>query len=214
VSEPGDAAIVPATIAMTHNLGIQVIAEGVETAGQLNFLAGIGCDLAQGFLLCRPAAPDIIAGHLTDGCPLALPTRVRDARTCNVLIVETDESLRRWLRQELAAQGGHPHTVGAWDYLAREDTPVLLIDHRPPCITAVPFLERARRLYPNVVRILIADCPNAALLLAAVNQGGAFKVLDRPLSARQIREAVSEAHARARALRHGDAAGRGVDRDK
>jgi len=217
VSEPGDAAIVRATIAMAHNLGIQVIAEGVETEGQLNFLAGIGCDLAQGFLLCRPAAPDVIAAHLTDGCPLALPTRVRDARTCKVLIVETDDSLRHWLRQELAAQGGHPTTVGdldaAWEYLAREDAHVLLIDHRPPFITAVPFLERARRLYPNVVRILIADCPNAALLLAAVNQGGAFKVLDRPLSARQVREAVSEAHARARALRHGDAAGSGVERE-
>lgn len=49
-----DMAIVRSTIAMAHALGKCVVAEGVETFGQLRFLVQEGCDLGQGFLLCRP----------------------------------------------------------------------------------------------------------------------------------------------------------------
>jgi diguanylate cyclase (GGDEF)-like protein len=58
----GDAAIVQAIVGMAKALGMHVIPEGVETAGQLARLTELGCDYAQGFHLARPlAAPDLEA---------------------------------------------------------------------------------------------------------------------------------------------------------
>jgi diguanylate cyclase (GGDEF)-like protein len=54
---PDGAAISTAIIRMGHSLGMEVIAEGVETAGQLELLRGLDCDVAQGFLLGRPGTP-------------------------------------------------------------------------------------------------------------------------------------------------------------
>jgi EAL domain-containing protein (putative c-di-GMP-specific phosphodiesterase class I) len=53
-TNPHDAAIVSAIIALSSKLGIKVIAEGVETAGQVEFLVSRECDQAQGFYFSRP----------------------------------------------------------------------------------------------------------------------------------------------------------------
>ena len=58
----GDSAIVQAIVGMAKALGMRVIPEGVETAGQLARLTELGCDYAQGFYLARPrAAADVEA---------------------------------------------------------------------------------------------------------------------------------------------------------
>jgi diguanylate cyclase (GGDEF)-like protein/PAS domain S-box-containing protein len=49
-----DAAIAANLVSLAHALGSLAIAEGVETPGQLAYLRGLGCDLAQGFLFSRP----------------------------------------------------------------------------------------------------------------------------------------------------------------
>ena len=52
---PGDGeAIATAIIAMAHSLDLTVVAEGVETAEQLEFLRRAGCDIVQGFYLAKP----------------------------------------------------------------------------------------------------------------------------------------------------------------
>jgi diguanylate cyclase (GGDEF)-like protein len=53
----GDAAVARAVIAMAHGLGVEVVAEGIETQEQLTVLRRYGCDEGQGFLLGRPVVP-------------------------------------------------------------------------------------------------------------------------------------------------------------
>ncbi len=52
--EPSDALIAHSIIDLGHNLGMTVLAEGVETAEALSHLATFDCDTAQGYYLCRP----------------------------------------------------------------------------------------------------------------------------------------------------------------
>jgi diguanylate cyclase (GGDEF)-like protein/PAS domain S-box-containing protein len=54
VTEPNAATVVRTIVAMSHHLGIKVIAEGVETPEHLRFLAQRKCDEAQGYLFSRP----------------------------------------------------------------------------------------------------------------------------------------------------------------
>lgn len=80
---PSSAAIVAATIAMGHSLGVTLIAEGVETEDQLRFLTDQGCDRVQGYLLGRPMRADALTDLMSseprlvpnsfDDLPMAMP---------------------------------------------------------------------------------------------------------------------------------------------
>ena len=61
-----DAAICSATIVLGHNLGLDMVAEGVETEGQRDYLKKLGCDVLQGFLYSRPLSATAIVSFLKD----------------------------------------------------------------------------------------------------------------------------------------------------
>jgi diguanylate cyclase len=56
LADKKDAVIVRAVIELGHNLGLSVVAEGVETQETLDALADLGCDEAQGYFICKPQA--------------------------------------------------------------------------------------------------------------------------------------------------------------
>ena len=59
-THPDQAAVVMAIVNLAHNLRLKVIAEGVETEEQLNFLRLLGCDQGQGYFFDRPIPAELI----------------------------------------------------------------------------------------------------------------------------------------------------------
>ena len=82
VREPGDKqAICAAMIAMSRELGISVIAEGVESELQVEFLKERGCDAVQGFLYTEPLPADDVLPFLTACREVAEETNIVDIET-------------------------------------------------------------------------------------------------------------------------------------
>ena len=71
VRDPTSQKIVTAVIELAHELGVTVIAEGVETAAQHTALADLGCDFCQGYYFARPLTQSDLQARLADGGPAA-----------------------------------------------------------------------------------------------------------------------------------------------
>jgi EAL domain-containing protein (putative c-di-GMP-specific phosphodiesterase class I) len=71
-TDPNDAAIVGSVVAMTRELNLKVVAEGVETEEQLAFLKDRRCDLVQGFLFSQPMPADDVESMIAQGTHLEM----------------------------------------------------------------------------------------------------------------------------------------------
>jgi sensor c-di-GMP phosphodiesterase-like protein len=60
-----DTAIVEAIIVLAKALGLKIVAEGVETSSQFNYLRQLGCDEIQGFLFSKPLRKDQFVSFVT-----------------------------------------------------------------------------------------------------------------------------------------------------
>lgn len=64
--DPEDTAIARMIIELAHTLGMEVIAEGVETREQAELLKEMGCDMAQGYHFAKPLPPGEVAAFLSE----------------------------------------------------------------------------------------------------------------------------------------------------
>ena len=90
IERPKSDTIVRSIVGLAHNLGLRVIAEGIETAEQLNALTALGCEYGQGYFFNRPVPPSeiepVLASyrprHIEDG-PLRAQARACGANDTN-----------------------------------------------------------------------------------------------------------------------------------
>jgi diguanylate cyclase (GGDEF)-like protein len=73
LDEPANQVIVRSSIELAHNLGMQVVAEGVEDEATLRWLRRNACDLVQGYHISRPQAADKLQQWLLQGAPEQQP---------------------------------------------------------------------------------------------------------------------------------------------
>ena len=70
------AALVASTIELAHNLGLRMVAEGVETSAAYMKLTRLGCDQAQGYFMSRPVPAAELDNWLRNRRSLDLPTDI------------------------------------------------------------------------------------------------------------------------------------------
>jgi diguanylate cyclase (GGDEF)-like protein len=101
-----NALITSAVIKLSHAFGLEVVAEGVETEGELRRLIALGCDIAQGYLISRPMpASDyaaFLANHAKSPISRSLSNlRIAPATSANPIVAPPQSSVRPSLKDSL-----------------------------------------------------------------------------------------------------------------
>ncbi len=192
-----DAAIANAIIAMAHSVGIKVIAEGVETEAQCEFMRSNMCDEIQGYFFSGPLARASIALLLR--ADLRLPSHLlrlqKPART--LLLVDDEPNIVASLKRLLRCDGYQILTAnsarGGLDLLQQHKVDIILSDQRMPGMTGVDFLRVAKELYPDTVRIVLSGYTELQSVTDAINEGAVFRFLTKPWDDQQLRTYIEEA---------------------
>ena len=205
-----DASITLSIIAMAHHLGLRVIAEGVETESQLNYLRRHLCDEGQGYLFSRPLDAQAFETFLTSSRARAAlrPADETDGDSRPTLLLVDDEpnilrSLVRVLRHDgyriLTADGAR----AAFELLASNEVQVVLSDQRMPEICGTDFLGEVKSLYPHTVRMVLSGYTDLATITEAINRGAIYRFLTKPWEDDTLRAHIREAFSHQRMLAAG-----------
>jgi DNA-binding NtrC family response regulator len=81
----------------------------------------------------------------------------------------------------------------AFELLASHRVGVILADQRMPEMSGIEFLSRAKRLYPEVVRIILSGHADLELIAEAFNQGAIYKYITKPWNDGEMLNSVKEA---------------------
>ncbi|MDL2354583.1 MAG: EAL domain-containing protein [Pseudomonadota bacterium] len=199
-TDPSSLAIADAIIAMSHTLNIEVVAEGVETEGQLALLASRDCDIVQGYFFSKPLPVAQLEQLLHEGrrLPAALTGRPGDAPA--ILVLDDDALILDYLQLVLGGEGYTVYATAdplrAFELLACHETAVLLCDQRMPAMTGIEFVSRVRHMYPDTVRIMLSAYDDAQVTRQAINMGAVYKFIEKSADHAELREVVDDAFRR------------------
>ena len=197
---PGDddgAAIASAIISMAHTLGIAVVAEGVESRAQLEFLRERGCDHVQGYYFSHPLPAKLLKQLLSEDSRLTPSTDDHANDTPALLVLDDDAHGAAAIAAVAKAEDYRvliADTIAdAFDLLERQHIGVVLCDQHLPEMGGVGFMEKLRRLYPDVMCILMSAHADFEVALQAVNTGAVYKFLRKPWDAEELTAALNGA---------------------
>lgn len=199
VSNEQDATLVKAIISLAHNLGMQVVAEGVETEAQYWFLKRHFCDVIQGYLFARPMPLSELESWLLGWRNLqSLPQAEHPGQSDRTLLLLDDEenilrALKRLLRQEgynilLATSPSEAMTL-----LAENEVHVIVSDQRMPEMSGTEFFSTIKQMYPSTVRMILSGYTDLNSVTEAINHGAIYKFLTKPWDDEELRAEIAQA---------------------
>ncbi len=218
-----DTAIVATIVAMAHALDLRVVAEGVETADQLQRLRTLGCEQAQGYHLARPGPPEAIDLLLRAETSLGWRSHApqpqgSDAasntyRPNSILVVDDDDDTRMLARTSLTTVGFEVHEAldgpSALATAMRVSPDCILLDVSMPDMSGLEVC-RTLRAEPStagctIVILTIANDPEDKV---EAFSSGADDYVVKPFSPRGL---VSRVHDAMRRRREGIGGGLHVE---
>ncbi|WP_271409642.1 EAL domain-containing protein [Pseudomonas sp. Q1-7] len=197
LTEPDSASLARSMISIGHNLGIKVIAEGVEQVEQLGFLRAAGCDELQGYYYSPPLPPQACIQFLQDGAALSLPANIIDGNERYLLIVDDEPGILNALKRTLRLENYRILTASssaeAMSLLATHGVDVVLTDLRLTDTNGVEFLRRLKVIFPDVIRMVLSGSTEVSSILKSVNEGVIYRFITKPWDPDDLRIQLREA---------------------
>ncbi|AZT82295.1 EAL domain-containing protein [Marinobacter sp. NP-4(2019)] len=200
IKNRSDAAITQGVISMAHHLGLEVVAEGVETEAHAAFLRKHQCDLLQGFAYSKPIPFQQLLEYLHSHynktpLPYTGPDAAEEQRT--LLLLDDEANILRALTRVLRRDGyrilSTTSVHEAFDLLAQNHVQVIISDQRMPEMSGTEFFSQVKALHPDTVRIVLSGYTDLKSVTDAINEGAIYKFLTKPWDDKQIREHIQQA---------------------
>lgn len=194
-ADSDDASITRAVITMAHHLKLKVVAEGVETAGQLAMLISHQCDVIQGYFFSRPLPDEGMTALLQEDRQLPL----------NLLRSGTHKRMTLFAGVEgydevIAALERAGHRVclatdeeAALRWFAGNLADVLVCGYPRPGFDPVRLLRQAASLQPQCERILLADAGHWEEVGERCGDGTVHRIVHLPVEPEMLRQVVEDA---------------------
>ncbi len=178
-------AIVRATIRLSHELGFEVVAEGVEDRWRWDALAAGGCDLAQGYFLGRPMPAEAVSDWVAvwrdraraeAAAARADAARADHGRRRSVLVVDDDPAVLRIVRDVLREHGYAVATASngeeALTTVGRMRPSAVLLDMHMPLLDGEAFARTLRARGIDVPIVVMTAGPAARLWAQRIEARG------------------------------------------
>lgn len=183
VTNLASANIVAAVIGMAHSLKLQVVAEGVESMGQVSCLTKLGCDTVQGYYFSPPQTALESEKLLWQGTFKVADTGPKDPQPW-VLILDDEIGIVNALKRLIKTSGYR--TVGvcspheALNLMADHPADIVISDYRMSEMHGLDFLHHVKKLYPQTIRVLISGQADIEVLSEAISKSCVDKFISKP----------------------------------
>jgi predicted signal transduction protein with EAL and GGDEF domain/CheY-like chemotaxis protein len=193
-TNPNDAAIALAIISMAHSLKLRVIAEGVESRPQLEYLRRNRCDEIQGFYFSRPLPAGDMGQLVESGKGLPPEANVSAEPPQTLLLVDDDANVLSSLHRLFRRDGYRILTAvspaEAFELLALYPVQVVVCDQRMPILSGTEFLSKVKEMYPDTIRIILSGYTGLEAVLDSINRGAIYRFYTKPWDDVQLRDNI------------------------